>query len=420
MSFLDKFCEIFELYSFGNVYYGRLTAHALLGQILKTCKIYFGPIFIDPRISIFIIQPSGTGKSTPWDFVNRVGTEGGIKVSDIDETSDAALVGTIEEQEVVDSETKRKYTAYNKVTGLLGNADLLHYDEGSMLLNLRPYSSNTLTWFQKALNPIGSHSNICARKLAHGKIVEVAPTCSLVITSHPVEGVMEQILNKGFFQRVVLYPRSIPINERRDLEYLRADRLGDRTYTEPDIKLLGELLQTIRAKYNGGEITFDERVKPVVKAKIKALYDLIATAHEKVKEIMATFIPRYNNYLYIFAFHHCCNRFGKKVVIQDINYAYGLVYVLFRELMSWVEETADFYKLGSKDYSYLRSAYNVFRQIRKDTPEGYVMKHNFMKKCSDQWKVSLRTVERYFNKFKGFGKLQEYERRRVKYVKLVI
>ena len=416
--FLDKFCEIFELYSYGNIYYGRLCGHVLLGQALKTCRIYFGPIYIDPRISIFIVQPSGTGKSTPWGYIYQVAKQAGIKVEDIDEATDAALIGTIEQEEVIDPETRTKKTVYNKVTGKLATAEILHYDEGHMLIERKSYALNTLTWFQKALNPIGSEQNRCTKNLAHGTI-DFYPSCSLIITSHPIKNLLESVLDTGFFQRIVLYPRDIPISERQGLEFLRADRLGKRVYTEPNIKELGEELQKIRAKYLKKEVVFDSQVKPIVKSKIRALYNLIKPAHPQVREIMATFIPRYNNFLYTFAFHHCCDRYGNVVKAQDINYAYGLVYVLFRELMSWVEETADFYKLGSKDYAYLRQASNIFHKMKKN-PNGYVMRMKFMKVCAEKWKVSMPTVAKYLDKFKGYGKLKELEKGGVKYIKVEV
>lgn len=417
--FLEDFCKLFEQYSYGNLTYGRLCAHVLLGQALKNCKIYFGPLYIDPRISCFIIQPSSTGKSTPWGFIYNVGKESGLEVGDIDEATDAALIGTIEEIQTIDPKTGAKVTQYNKVMGKMASAEILHYDEGSFLIERKQASLNTLTWFQKALNPIGSEHSKCTKRMAHGTI-EFYPTCSLIITSHPIDNIISSVLNTGFFQRIVLYPKDIPIKERQGLEFLRADKLGNRVFTEPQIKFLGGQLEKIRAKYKEVEIPFNENTKPVIKGNIKALYGLIHTAHPKVKEIMATFVPRYDNFMYTFAFHHCCDRLGVEVEIADVKYAFSLCYVLFKDLMSWIEETVDFYKIGSKDLSYLRQAYVIFNRMTKDTKEGYVTKMKFLHVCSDQWKVSPPTVNRYLERFKDLGKVKEVEYADIKYVKVEI
>jgi hypothetical protein len=418
--FLKKFSQVFEQYSYGNVYYGKLCAHVLLGQVLKYNRIFFGPNYIDPRVSIFIVQSSGTGKSVAYPLVYGVAKAAQIDIGEIDEITDAGLIGTIEEETYIDPETGTKLTRYNKIIGKLAEAGILHYDEGKMLIERGPYAANTLTWLQKALNPIGSEQNICSKKLAHGELIEIHPTCSLIITSHPFSQLLQPVLDTGFFQRIILYPRDIPISERRSLEFMRAEKLGKRLITEPDIKLLGEALIKIRSTYEGKQIEFEEDVIPVARSKIQSFYNLIAPAHNEVREIMATFIPRYNNLMYILAYHHCCDRLGAKVEIEDLNYAFGTAFVLFRELMSWIEQTANFYKMGNKDLTYLRLARDLFTRMQKQTEEGFVMKLDLMKRCAEEWRVSLHTVEKYFEKFKGYGKLKEFERDKINYVKIEV
>ena len=416
--FIDKFTEKFSMYSFGNPGYGQLCAHVLLGQVLKDCQIPFGPLYIDPRVSIFIIQPSATGKSTAWDLIAKVAREGQISVDDIDEITDAALVGTIEDQEEIDPETGAKKKVYTAIKGKLATAELLHFDEGSMLFDRSSHSAHGMTWFQKALNPMKSEQSRCTKKLAHGEEITFFPTCSLIITSHPLEGVLQTILNKGFFQRIILYPRDIPINERQIIEYQRADKLGKSSNVEVDILSLGKSLQEIRKLYNGKPIEFSSKIKPVIKAKIKTFYTLIEQSHPKVKEIVATFIPRYNNYMYILALHHVCDRGGSMVKIEDINYAFKIIYVIFRELINWVEETADFYKIGNKDKSYLMLAKNLYYRTKKDTNDGWVMKRRFINICAEKWKISKHTIRKYLERFKGYGKLKEYEKDNITYIKM--
>lgn len=417
--FLDKFTETFGLYSFGNSTYGRLAAHILLGLAVKKCKIYSGPIYVDPRVSLFVIQPSATGKSTPWGLISKVAKEAGIDVDDVDEATDAALIGTIEQEEILDEETGTKKTVYNKVMGKLATAELLHFDEGSMLMERSSHSAHAMTWFQKALNPLGSEQSKCTKKLAHGDQIEFYPSCSLLITSHPLTGVLETILNKGFFQRIILYPRDVPIVERQGVEYQRVEKLGTRTFTEPDIKSLGQVLQEIRGKYSEVDASFNPNIRPVMKAKIKAFYEIIKNAHPKVKEIMATFIPRYDNYLAILAFHHMCDRNGNKVEIEDVNYAFSVLYLLFKDLMVWVEEMSDFYKLSSKEMTYLQKAQVLFRRFVPHTSDGWILKSEFISKCSDEWRISKVTVTKFLDKFRGYNKLVEKELGGIRYVKML-
>ena len=416
--FIEKFTEVFSLYSLGNPTYGRLAGHILLGLAIKSCKIYSGPIYVDPRVSMFVIQPSATGKSTPWGLISKVAKEAGIAVDDVDEATDAALVGTIETEEIIDEETKTKKIVYNKVMGKLATAELLHFDEGSMLMEVNSHSAHAMTWFQKALNPLGSEQSKCTKKLAHGDQIEFYPQCALLITSHPLEGVMETILNKGFFQRIILYPRDVPIVERQGIEYQRAEKLGNRTFTEPDIKTLGGALQAIRAKYLEKEADFNPNVRPVIKAKIKAFYEIIKDAHPKVKEIMATFIPRYDNYVAILAFHHMCDRNADRVEIEDINYAFSTLYLLFKDLMVWIEEYSDFYKLSSKEIVYLRQAQALFAKFVPATSDGWILKSEFIQKLSEEWRISKVSVSKMIEKFKGYNKCIEKDMNNIRYVRM--
>ena len=417
LDFLEKFTQTFEMFSYGNTTYGRLCAHVLLGQVLKNVKIYFGPIYVDPRVSIFVIQPSGTGKSTPWNLIRQVGEKSQMKIEDIDDATDSALVGHVESQEIIDPETKTKVVSHNIVKGKLAIGDILHYDEGWFLVKPGQFSQNALTWFQKALNPIGQ--NRCVRPMANGT-VDFYPTCSLIITSHELEEAIDIVFKRGFFQRIVLLPRYIPISDRKQWEFLRADRLGDRFMSiNLDIDNLAEKLMAIRAKYIDDFIfKIDPNVKPVLKSKIDEFYKLINSVHERVREIMATFVPRFDNLMYIFSFHHSCVKFKDVVDLEDVNYGYNLAYGMFKEVLTWVEENIPLLKLTSKEQSYITSAYMVYQAMEKNS-EGFVFRYAFAKACSEKWRISMPTVNRYLEKFKGFGKLQEVEKDKIRWVKIL-
>ena len=418
LNFLDQFTKTFELFSYGNALYGRLCSHILLGQKLRNLKLYFGPIYIDPRVSLFLIQPSGTGKSTPWNFIRDIALKAQMAADDIDEATDAALIGTCEEEEVIDPETHQKTVIYNAIQGKLANSDLLHYDEGQMLVKRGQYSQNTLAWLQKALNPIDSGQNLVSKYLAKLKSpIQFHPHCSLLITSHEIDCLLEVVLDTGFFQRIVLYPRYVPIESRKKNEFLRADRFCKRIFTEIDVDTIAAKLVEVGKKYENWEIQVDENIYPVIHQKIADMYALINTAHERVREIMATFVPRYDNLIYIFALHHCCANLKDKVDVEDVKYASQLMVELFKDIMSWVEENISILKLSSKELSYLNSAFIIYKGMEK-TDEGYVMKISFMKECCAKWKISMHTIIRYLEKFQGFGKLKEVELNNTKFIKI--
>lgn len=417
-NFLESFTKSFELFSYNNQRFGQLCAHVLLGQILKNIKIYFGPIYIDPRISLFFIQPSGTGKSTPWTFIKEVGTKCGLQLDDIDEATDAALVGTTEAVEEIDPETRAKTIKHEIVEGKLAHADILHYDEGQMLIKRGQYSQNSLAWFQKALNPIGSGQNICTKNLAHGEI-SFAPTCSLLITSHEIEDLLETVLNTGFFQRIALYPRYVPINERLYNELLRCDRFGKQMCSELDVETLAAKLLRTQEANKEFVLKVNPNVYPVAKQHVSALYRLIDNTHERVREIMATFVPRYNNLMYIFAVHHCCVEMKKELDISDIKYASALSTELFKVVMVWVEENITLQKLNSKEQAYYTYAVQIYRGMEKDE-NGFVYLAAFIKNFSEKWRISPQSIQRNLDKFAGMGKVKSFDKANIKMIKVII
>jgi hypothetical protein len=287
-----------------------------------------------------------------------------------------------------------------------------------MLIKRGQYSQNTLAWFQKALNPIGSGQNVCTKNLAHSEI-KLQPTCSLIITSFEIENVLETILNTGFFQRIVLYPRYIPISERKANEFLRAKRFGLEFSSEIDVDTLVEMLFQIKKNNLEYKLVVDPVVYPVANQYIESRYKMIETANERVREIMATFIPRYDNLMYILSVHHSCVNNKKKVDLEDIQYGARVSNDLFREVMTWVEENISLAKLSSREKSYFDKFYQLWSIMEKDE-YGYVNKVSFMMKFNEKWSISKNTIARNLEKFTGYGKVKERDVNNVKWIKIEV
>ena len=404
-NYLDLFRTSFEIFSYNNQLYSLLCAHVLLGQVLRNIKLYFGPIYIDARVSLFFMQPSGTGKSTPVDFIGDIAKKSGLKMGDIDEISDAALVGHVDDEEVIDPETRVKTVTHNVVKGKLSEYDLLHYDEGKMLLTKSSYAQNALTWFQKALNPIGSGQNLITKNLKHGEI-SFHPFCSLLITTHDIENLLPVILDTGFFQRVMFYPRYVTIPERKRNEMIRCDRFGNKIWSELDVEEIAKKLTLCAKEYQNYEVKVSDNARPLLRQGVESHYRLIESANEHVKEIVATFVPRYNNLMYILSVHHSCVNFKKEIDIADAKYGMENSFLLLKDVIAWVEENINITKLTSRDQQYLIRAYQIYKVMEKDE-HGYVHLVPFLRNCSEQWRLSMQSVNRRMDRFKGYGKVKQ-------------
>lgn len=355
----------FNEFSYNNPVYARLCHHLLLGQVLRNQKIIKHGIKIDGRFSFFLVQSSGSGKSTALGFVIDKTDALGLSFNSITDWSDAALIGTIEQKE----EEKGK-TSYEKVEGLMGDADILHIDEASLLFTPSKYNQSTLSHLQIALNPIGSPSNRITKKLAHGDPITVYPHLSLFLTSYNPTKVSDLVANRGIMQRMAIYVRFLNSEDRlanafKDIEYLGVDSV-DKEDLEDSIRTT---LQAISDHYEKEEnkIEFDMGIKPMLKNYAKKLHDVTINVNPYIQEQINSFLPRYLTMMYVIAMHHAAMRLSSLVEKDDVNYAYKLTKVMFDSVVAWLEsemELTSKVKVRGKKQA-VRAAISIFDANQK-------------------------------------------------------
>jgi hypothetical protein len=323
----------FTEYSYNNHTYARLCFHTLLGQALRGQRVYKHGIDIDGRFSFFLVQSSGSGKSTPLSFVIRICKALGLDFSSVADWSDAALVGTYDKKEEEDREV------LEKVEGLLGSIDIMHVDEATLLFTPSKYNQQTLSYLQMALNPIDSPSNEIHKKLAKGDMITVTPHLSLFLTSYNPSNVNELITKRGILQRIAVFVRFLDADERlanalKDVEYLGV-KTEDKEHLEDQIV---ETLRHIKDFYENREIEFDMNVKPFLRGRVRDLFKRAANVNPQIQEHIYSFLPRYMTMMYVVALHHAAMRMSLKVEVDDVKYAYTFIRTLFDSIISWLEE----------------------------------------------------------------------------------
>jgi hypothetical protein len=384
----------FSEYSYNNKIYGRLCLHTIVGQTLRHLKIIKHGIEIDSRLSFFLVQSSGSGKSTALGFVINVADEIGLSFESITNWSDAALVGTIESKE--ERKGKTSETVYNKVTGILDDADILHIDEASLLFSPTKYNQSTLSMLQLALNPIGSPSNKIKKKLAHGEAIEIQPHLSLFLTSYNPDDVTDLVAKRGIMQRMAIYARFLDPEERlenlfKDIDYLGVESL-DKDHLEEEIV---ESLRSISHHFEKvKKIEFDPSIKPLLRNLAQRLYKTTQNVNPYIIEQVNAFLPRYLTYIYVISGHHAAIRLSSKVEAEDVKYAYQLVKILFSSVVSWLESEMQ-YEAKKKSYdkdSAIKAAISIFDQFSID---GKMSLPKWIRLVSEKTERSTSTIYRY-------------------------
>ena len=191
--YLDHFRRV----SKNNDIPGLLSFFFIQGQLAAPyVRIPMDNIHLDPRVHVFWIQGSRSGKSISWSVINKLMKELDLPTDAYTEGTDAGLIGSWDS--VADGNG-----GFDNVLrpGLLAGQKALNFDEGSLLLKPGKFSQNTVLYLQTACNAIGSEENIM-RKHNAGDPIEIESMVSLWITTYPPQGVKEYVLHKGIFQRV--------------------------------------------------------------------------------------------------------------------------------------------------------------------------------------------------------------------------
>jgi len=384
----------FNQYSYNNPVYSRLCLHLILGQILRNQKVIKHGIEIDGRFNFFLVQSSGSGKSTALKFVIDVADYVGLDFESITDWSDAALIGTIESKD--DEAGKKKY---EQIKGILDGVDILHIDEASLLFSPSKYNQSTLSYLQLALNPIGSPSNRIRKKLRAGEFIDFHPHLSLFLTSYNPTKVGELVTTRGILQRMAVYVRFLSMEERLKNAYTDIDYLGtpavDKSHLEEQIKVT---LRSISDHYSKPEnvIDFDDKVKPLLKSLAKRLYDATVNINPFLQEHISSFLPRYLTMLYVVALHHAALRFSNFVEDVDIRYAYKLTRVMFDSVIVWLEQELEREsKEKTKERkSALKAIITIFNENSKD---GSISRARLVRLVSERTGRSEKSIYRYLN-----------------------
>lgn len=345
----------FEEYSYNNKEFGVLSLHLVIGQLLKYQAIKKKGQRLDLRCNLYTMMDTGSGKSAALDMVCNFAPEVGLNVRSVDSFTDAALLGTIE-QKISYNDMNDKIIDYNIAEGILQDADIVHFDEGELLLNTNKNSENAKIYLQKGMNPIGTPSNIIHKKLAHGDPIDIPVEASFYVTSYVPTRFEDMVVNSGFLPRMVLLPKELTIADRQRNSAIDIDYLGESPeYEGSDEEIISYLRQIKSAGMSMMDFSFDG-VKPLIKNFVFKMYDIGVNSSFGMQKLYNGFVPRYQNHFYTLCAHHAVMEDRMNVRRSDVIYANSIVYPLMKELLTLLEVCTTQNKQGIQNE-------NLYKQI---------------------------------------------------------
>lgn len=385
MYLIDEYMNGYRQYSYFNDIPGKLSCYMILGQLLKDdIEIRSHARTFDTRSSVLWMGPMRSGKSITADYISAISKKVGLKFVSVDQFNDASLIGSApfmnNRGKVIESEP-----------GLLETADILHLDEASVLFQKNIHTQNSLNYLQKALNPMNSESSVLRKKTAHGDMIEFNSSVSFWFTTFPPKDLHQHIMNRGLFQRMILYPKNISRAQRREISLKRANSLwSDEPLVQTD-KIALEFLN-IKRHYESIELGLGSNFFPVLKNKYRSYHEYIERTMPNVYEVAASFIPNLENYLVVFSALNAAMKYNDKITEEDINEAHNLLKVILQNLTTWIEnEMVQEYRRSKRDIRTVELL-GLFRSYSDKIEKDWIFKSQLMYDYQQQTGLSTGTI----------------------------
>lgn len=418
LDLIKKWDKLFDIYSFNNQMYGKACLHLLIGRTLINCRIKRVGTKTDPRISVLYLKPTFSGGSAGYDLVAKISREIGLKLQKIMDSSDAALIGSIEKHRNEDGENEVEETK-----GILDKSvsDIIYWAEPSSLFkkNLPPYQAKTLNYIQMALNPIDSEESKLEKPLKGG-IVHCDCEASLMLVSYPPAEIDEVVLNGGFLHRYCFMVQSLNAKERgqnaiRDTQTFR--------YKENDDKLCSEVVSALLwiKDFGANNLRFemsDEAIESLRLYEYTAFIeieesDLTDRTKTHMLSIQASTVRKVS----IIAMHHAAMRFTNIISKDDIKYAIEEVMKpQLESVVSYLESQWQHGKSIEKEDDDNQKIWNALTFYKLENGDE-IPKEDLLKKIKKIFKItSTKSVYRYYNNYLLTGQIKE-EEKKIKIIK---
>jgi len=326
---IDDYVELFSLNSFKNILYGKISFHVILGQALSE-HIYYkqGAREIDPRVHMLLIKPQGTGKGAGYGFVERMSKSIGLDFQSLTESTDAGLVGTIENDEIV--------------PGLLQSADIIGMEEASVLFDYNTdFSKKNMTYMQITMNALKDSSCHISKRLGT-ETIEFKPHASFVLMSYPPDKLVDKLLKTGFIDRVIPIFEDVTLLDRLEIISAMLKNINAITKESFNKKFnsLKERINVIVKTYEKSRIpiTIPEEIHKVSFKIINEFANRVQTASPKAREKLEHFITRLHETLLKLAIHHAVLERRTVVNTSDMLYARKLYWPIWTNLIISIEE----------------------------------------------------------------------------------
>lgn len=344
--YFEMYDELFSRTCFNHPLLSFATFHMLIGSLsnVRTLKLQKGKTLLDPRMHVFYISPSASGKGAGINFTASAGREAGLSMQSCGKITANALTGTREKVDKPVAKEGSVITDFDKwamTDGYLNPdampSNIVFFTEAAKLITTRPNRDmeECLDHFQKAMNPLGTEDSRISKKTALGPEITFFPNASLFFTTYKPAELAEVVTQRGFLQRCLFLVRESTIDERfEDIEQVIRNT-GQDDYSTASIS---DLLKAIDDFYANKPriMTIEEGIQDVAVGQIKYYKRILLNCTDYIQERLIDFIPRFNDIYWKVAMQSAILRMDTVVREEDISYAHLMLHEKFLATLSFL------------------------------------------------------------------------------------
>nr|MDB4346203.1 hypothetical protein [bacterium] len=404
--------------------------YVLLGQLCKNMvAIPSGRRRDDTRIHFIWLQTSGTGKSEMYNFFGPVtnetfkiinskyGTD--FDVFGVDDTTDAALIGSIAKERVPHEDDDGNITyeeEYVQINGGFQGEGLIAYDEFeySGVFKQSQHKENVVMYLNKLMNTLWGEGYLIKKKLKDGNIIVCDCKRSVYATSYIPKTLTNVVAEKGVTQRSTMFVKEIPQEVQDELRDQILDEVGFIKSTEAPIKRFAENFVIIydnlyeRFKQNGEDplttIQFGKGYNDALKNESYKMRNYISDSRPEVFEIAGNFITRMNQTMVRFSILCCIAEApnikdkSKRYIVtaRHVRQASSLIRQCYKSLVSWLDVALKVKTHALHDRVNKAAFYRAYEKLKKRDDEGWVNKNLLMEMVREDTKKGQSTIYRWY------------------------
>jgi len=423
---IEDFEVVFGKKVWNTPHTDKLVLHVVSGQLqaMKKVRLNVLDTQLDLRIHGTVFQSSGSGKGRAFNGAAELCQYLDLNYQPITEITDAALIGSWEKNTIYIPKKGEKIVK-TLLPGWLHPSQNIHIiamNEAEVLFSTKvsPHAKNTMTYYQIAMNTMGTKDNELVKKLISGpEPVVCNPEFSLLLTSYLPENLLKVIVERGFLQRQINVINDVTSQDRLETALYSVHNLGKKPIGKYSLKEIGDRLLVVNQHIESNpHINISDDAINGMEVVVNDIFNPLDEVSIFPKKKLEEYVHRYLEHTYKIATHHMFFRLDNTMKSEDVAYAKNFIIPIWNKIVSYIEDSVqDNPKEHEKritEYRIMKECYDAL--VAEKFTTGWVPLPTLSNLLQNQWDVSRPLTEKRIERAIEAGMFERKKKGLTKYV----